>query len=48
MTLSRDDINRAYKRLAMLLHPDKTELVGAEEAFKALNNAKNALLPSGC
>ncbi|CAG0913091.1 unnamed protein product [Notodromas monacha] len=42
---SKDDINKAYKKLAMLLHPDKTDLVGAEEAFKALNAARNSLLP---
>ena len=47
MGICRDDVNRAYKRLAFLLHPDKTDLPGAEEAFKALNAARNALIPGG-
>lgn len=41
---SREDINRAYRKLAMLIHPDKSLAPGTEEAFKALVNARAALL----
>ncbi|KAM7428392.1 DnaJ subfamily C member 27 [Porites harrisoni] len=41
---SREDINRAYRRLAVLIHPDKSLAPGTEEAFKALVNARAALL----
>jgi DnaJ family protein C protein 27 len=40
----RDEINRAYKRLAVLLHPDKSVAPGTEEAFKALVAARASLL----
>ncbi|XP_020631140.1 dnaJ homolog subfamily C member 27-like [Orbicella faveolata] len=43
---SRDDINRAYRKLAILIHPDKSLAPGTEEAFKALVNARSALLQS--
>lgn len=33
------DIKRAYKRLALQLHPDKNQAPGAAEAFKLLANA---------
>jgi DnaJ homolog subfamily C member 27 len=39
-----DDIRRAYRRLAVLLHPDKSGAPGSEEAFKRINAAKKALL----
>ncbi|XP_068706699.1 dnaJ homolog subfamily C member 27-like isoform X1 [Montipora foliosa] len=41
---SRDDINRAYRKLAVLIHPDKSLAPGSEDAFKALVNARAALL----
>ncbi|KAK8766926.1 hypothetical protein V5799_006295 [Amblyomma americanum] len=41
---SRDDINRSYRRLAVLLHPDKSTAPGCEEAFKMLAAARTALL----
>ena len=40
----RDEINRAYKHLAVLLHPDKNLAPGSEEAFKAITSAKEQLL----
>lgn len=39
-----DEINRSYRRLAVLLHPDKTGVRGADEAFKALGSARRQLL----
>ena len=39
-----DDINKAYRKLAVLLHPDKSIAPGTEEAFKILVNARTALL----
>ncbi|XP_077561510.1 dnaJ homolog subfamily C member 27-like isoform X4 [Haemaphysalis longicornis] len=41
---SRDDINRSYRRLAVLLHPDKSTAPGCEEAFKMLAAARTTLL----
>ncbi|XP_014277305.1 dnaJ homolog subfamily B member 12 [Halyomorpha halys] len=33
------DIKKAYKKLALVLHPDKNRAPGAAEAFKAIGNA---------
>ena len=33
---SKDDVNKVYRKLAVLLHPDKTGVKGADEAFKLL------------
>lgn len=33
------DIRKAYKKLALQLHPDKNKCTGAAEAFKAIGNA---------
>jgi len=41
---SRDQINKQYKKMAILLHPDKSLAPGAEEAFKLLTIARSALL----
>lgn len=41
---SKEDVLTAYKRLAKLLHPDKSEAPGSEDAFKLLLNAKTELL----
>lgn len=43
-SIARDDIVKAYKHLAVLLHPDKNSVPGSEEAFKKLNSAKDDLL----
>lgn len=40
----REEVNRAYRKLAMLLHPDKTEVAGAQEAFKILGHARNVII----
>ncbi|OWK51689.1 DnaJ subfamily C member 27 [Lonchura striata] len=41
---SREEVTRAYRRLAVLLHPDKCAAPGSEDAFKALGSARAALL----
>ncbi|XP_077637947.1 dnaJ homolog subfamily C member 27 [Lonchura striata] len=41
---SREEVSRAYRRLAVLLHPDKCAAPGSEDAFKALGSARAALL----
>lgn len=43
---SRDEVNKAYRKLAVLLHPDKCVAPGSEDAFKAVVNARTALLKS--
>lgn len=40
----RDEINKAYKQLAVLLHPDKNMAPGSEEAFKTIARAREELL----
>lgn len=37
-------MNKAYRKLAVLLHPDKNIAPGSEEAFKILVAARTALL----
>lgn len=37
------EIKRAYKKLALQLHPDKNHAPGASEAFKILGNAAGTL-----
>lgn len=39
-----DDIKKAYKKLCLLLHPDKNLAPGSTDAFKALQVARNNLL----
>ncbi|KAL3994197.1 Cleavage inducing molecular chaperone family protein [Acanthocheilonema viteae] len=38
-----DDIKRYYKKQAVLVHPDKNRLSGADEAFKILSKAFDAI-----
>lgn len=38
-----DDIKKYYKRQAFLVHPDKNNQPGAEEAFKILVHAFNLI-----
>ncbi|XP_071804524.1 dnaJ homolog subfamily C member 27-like [Asterias amurensis] len=41
---SKDDINKAYRKMAVILHPDKSVAPGSEEAFKILVTARTNLL----
>ncbi|XP_040572494.1 dnaJ homolog subfamily C member 27 [Lepeophtheirus salmonis] len=41
---SPEEINKTYRKLAVLLHPDKTEVDGADEAFKILGSARKAIM----
>ena len=40
---SKDEIRKAYKKLALKLHPDKDKTDGAKERFEALSNAYEIL-----
>ena len=41
---NRDEINKAFRKLSVLLHPDKSVAPGSEEAFKILVQARTSLL----
>ncbi|KAJ1528884.1 hypothetical protein ONE63_007253 [Megalurothrips usitatus] len=36
---SESEIRKSYKKLALLIHPDKNQAPGAQEAFKVIGNA---------
>lgn len=36
---SQEQIRKHYKKIAVLVHPDKNKQAGAEEAFKVLQRA---------
>lgn len=40
---SEDDVKKAYRKLALKLHPDKNHAPGAEEAFKKVSKAVQCL-----
>jgi DnaJ family protein C protein 27 len=41
---SKEEVNKAYRKVAVLLHPDKTGVQGADEAFKLLGMARRIIL----
>jgi len=36
---SQEQIRKHYKKIAVLVHPDKNKMAGAEEAFKVLQRS---------
>ncbi|KAK3257886.1 hypothetical protein CYMTET_33042 [Cymbomonas tetramitiformis] len=40
---TEDELKKAYRKMALQLHPDKCKVAGAEEAFKKVNKAFDAL-----
>lgn len=48
MQMSRDQSMQMYKKLALLLHPDKNQHPLAKEAFQKLSEANKAVSNSAC
>ena len=44
VVVSSDDVNKAFRKLSVLLHPDKSNAPGSEEAFKILVATRSSLL----
>jgi len=42
-----DDIRNQYRKLALLVHPDKNKAPGAQQAFQALKKAFDAIMSGG-
>ncbi|KAJ3238820.1 hypothetical protein HDU78_003307 [Chytriomyces hyalinus] len=42
-SVTETDVKKAYRKLALLLHPDKCSVEGSDEAFKAISNAHSVL-----
>ena len=42
-TAAQEDIKKAYRRLALKLHPDKNQAPDAEEKFKELGEAYSVM-----
>ena len=42
-----EEVQKAFRRLALKLHPDKNKAPGAEEAFKKVNIAVQSITSGG-
>jgi curved DNA-binding protein CbpA len=48
MQMSKDQSMQMYKKLALLLHPDKNQHPLAKEAFQKISEANKAVSNSAC